>query len=67
MSQPQQSLENWVANRYLTDLSNAGYQPSCENNDQPLEDALKIMAALNQASQHLKKTLFQGRGAQEQA
>lgn len=59
MSQQPQSLESWVATRYLNDLSSSGYQPTCQNDDQPLEDALKIMASLNQATQHLKQALFQ--------
>ena len=49
------SLEQYVANRYITDLNNAGYQPSCQNSDDMLEDALKIMAALNRATQFIKK------------
>jgi len=57
--QKNQSLEDWVASRYLSDMTATGYQPTCQNDDQPLEDALKIMASLNQATQHLKQAFFQ--------
>lgn len=51
------SLEQYVANRYMKDMQDAGYRATCEENDQPLEDALKIMAALNRASQLIKQAI----------
>lgn len=56
MAQP--SLEQYVANRYMHDLNTSGYQPQCQNAEEMLEDALKIMASLNQASQFIKQTVM---------
>lgn len=57
---PQQTLEQYVSNRYVHELSNSGYQPQHVNAGEMLEDALKIMASLNQASQFLRKGLGGG-------
>jgi hypothetical protein len=48
------SLEQVVASRYLDSLSEAGYQPLCCEADEMLEDALKLMASLNQAQLQIK-------------
>ena len=56
-NQQPSTLEQYVANRYLQDLHSSGFQPSCQQDDQPLEDALKIMAALNQAQQFIKSSI----------
>jgi hypothetical protein len=47
----------------MSDLSNAGYQPTCQNAEEMLEDALKIMAALNRATQFVKGSVSHRRGA----
>lgn len=52
MAQP--SLEQYVANRYMQDMSTAGYQPICQETDEMLEDALAVLAKLNQATQFVK-------------
>lgn len=59
MSHP--NLEQYVAHRYMYDLNQTGYQPFCQEADEMLEDALKIMAALNQASHFVKKSITQRR------
>ncbi len=56
MSQ-QHSLEHYVTQRYLRDLSESGYQATCQNNSDMLEDALSMMAALNQASQFIQQAV----------
>ena len=61
MAQP--SLEQYVANRYMQDLSTTGYQPVCQDAEEMIEDALKIMAALNQATQFVKASVTQRRAA----
>lgn len=58
-----QSLEQYVASRYVADLTQNGYQPQCQQADEMLEDALKIMAALNQASQFVKGAVASRRRA----
>lgn len=55
MAQP--TLEQYVATRYLQDLTTTGYQPVCQEADEMLEDALKILAKLNQATQFVKSQL----------
>jgi hypothetical protein len=57
----QPNLEQYVASRYMHDLSQAGYQPVCQEANEMLEDALKIMAALNQATQFVKKSVVERR------
>lgn len=59
----QHSLEHYVASRYLHDLNNNGYQATCQNADEMIEDALKIMASLNQATQFMKQSQHQNRQA----
>lgn len=55
------SLEQYVANRYVHDLNNMGYQAICHNADEMLEDALRVMASLNQATQFIKSSIHQRR------
>jgi hypothetical protein len=59
----QTSLEQYVASRYAQELTNAGYQPVCQDAEEMIEDALKIMAALNQASQFVKQNILNRRQA----
>lgn len=61
--QQQQTLEQYVANRYMYDLSQAGYQPVCQNAEEMIEDALKIMASLNRATQFVKGSIVNRRRA----
>lgn len=51
------SLEQYVANRYLHEMTNAGYQPVCHEVDAMLDDALSAMAALNKASQFIRQNI----------
>ncbi len=57
----QPTLEQYVANRYLRDLNDAGYQPVCLNDDGMLQEAMDVLAALNQASQVIKRAVTQRR------
>lgn len=59
----QPNLEQYVANRYMHDLHQIGYQPICQEMNEMLEDALKVMAALNQATQYVKKNVSQKRAS----
>lgn len=53
----QHNLEAYVTSRYLQDCNNVGYQPMCQNTDEMLEDALKILDSLNRANQVIKSAL----------
>lgn len=54
-------LEQYVAGRYAHELQQTGYQPVCQEADTMLQEALDVMAALNQATQFLKQQAHRAR------